>query len=330
MSCYHPIFGIRTGLINPDTGKERIRIVDPYTCSQAPKDRQLQLPCGRCVGCRLDKSREWANRGMLELKYHDSAYFCTFTYDDAHVPVGYAVDPLTGEAFPAQTLVPRDFTLLMKRIRRRFESDTIRFLGCGEYGRESMRPHYHAILYGLHLNDLEFYKQNFQGDVYYNSPSLSSCWCDSNGVDIGYVVVAPVTWETIAYVARYNVKKRHNFSADEYRKLGMEPEFVRMSRRPGLGRQYFDDHEDEIFKYEFINLSTEKKGLKFRPPKYFERLYEERHPHALDALKKTRQEIGEASFNTKMAQTSLNGSELLSLAETVKEKQIKSLRRNKV
>lgn len=91
-----------------------------YRGKDYPIDMLIKIPCGKCVGCRLEYSRQWANRCMLELQYHDSAYFCTFTYDDDHVPRTYYPDPETGEAFPAMTLQKRDFQLLMKRIRKHF------------------------------------------------------------------------------------------------------------------------------------------------------------------------------------------------------------------
>ena len=137
----------------------------------------LQVPCGQCIGCRIDRSRQWANRCMLELQYHDSAYFVTLTYDDLHVPKAYYPDPDTGEAHQSLTLCKRDFQLWMKRLRKRFSDDKIRFFACGEYGGSTHRPHYHAIVFGLHLDDLVKYKTVQEGDgyyTYYNSDSLQS------------------------------------------------------------------------------------------------------------------------------------------------------------
>ena len=86
----------------------------------------IEIPCGKCSGCRLQRSREWANRCMLELEYHMSSYFVTLTYDDAHVPIHYYSDPETGEALPSMSLVKRDFQLFMKRLRKKF-GEGIRF-----------------------------------------------------------------------------------------------------------------------------------------------------------------------------------------------------------
>ena len=156
MPCYHPIYAVRIG--TKENGKAEMKMLG-YTPDDRetyvewhnhryPRSALVPLPCGQCIGCRIDYSRQWANRCLLELKYHDSAWFCTFTYDDDHVPRTYYPDPETGEAIPALTLQKRDFQLLMKRIRKKFENDKIRFFMSGEYGSQTFRPHYHAILIG--------------------------------------------------------------------------------------------------------------------------------------------------------------------------------------
>lgn len=330
MSCYHPVDAWIVGK-DPQTGKNILSFSDPSPeFMEKHPELHIQVPCGKCIGCRLDYSHQWANRCMLELQYHDSAWFCTFTYDDFHVPITYHVDSETGEAFPGMSLRKRDWQLLMKRIRKNFPDDKIRFMACGEYGDHTFRPHYHAILFGLHLSDLVLYRQNFEGDSYYNSDSLSRCWLDNDGNPIGYVVVAPVTWKTCAYVARYTMKKAKTAKTvgqDVYQSLGLEPEFILMSRKPGIGRMYYEDHKDDLFKYEYINLSTADKGLKFRPPKYFERVYQEEYPGALDDRKKQRIQTAKETEILKDKQSSLDRYDRLALAERVKAGQIKSLRR---
>ena len=97
MACYHPLMGIPKG-IDPKSGKMQY-LIKPY-----PKDYVedkympgiIQVPCGKCIGCRLEYSRQWANRCMLELQYCDSAYFVTLTYNDWHVPRFGYVDEKTG------------------------------------------------------------------------------------------------------------------------------------------------------------------------------------------------------------------------------------------
>ncbi len=333
MACYHPLLAVEVG--RTPEGKKDIKFLG-YT----PKDtdafilyggrfydrsKLLQIPCGQCIGCRLEYSRQWANRCMLELQYHDSAYFATFTYDDDHVPRTSYGDPETGEAIPALTLDKRDFQLLMKRIRKRFPNDKIRFFMSGEYGSKTYRPHYHAILFGLHLSDLTVYKTVKEGGMYYtyyNSPSLQACWPK------GYVVVGEVTWESCAYTARYVMKKLKGAEAKFYEVHNIVPEFTLMSRRPGIARQYFDDHP-ELYNQPNpeIIISTEKGGKKFRPPKYFERLFENENPELAEEYREFRKVMAANAERSRLSRTSLSSQEYRRVQEGNAESRLKSLRR---
>ena len=169
MPCYHPLLGYPAG-VSRETGKMQYHIVpasDPRVTDPYWKDQLIQIPCGKCIGCRLEYSRQWANRCMLELQYHDSAYFVTLTYNEEHVPR----TGLHGE----MSLRKRDFQLFMKRLRKKYSDDRIRFYAAGEYGTTTQRPHYHAILFGLHLDDLQVYKSK-DSFKYFTSPGLQRVW----------------------------------------------------------------------------------------------------------------------------------------------------------
>lgn len=332
MSCYHPLYAVRIG--TKSNGKADLKMLsyrpddrDSYIYwhdHRYPRDALVPLPCGQCIGCRIDYSRQWANRCMLELEYHDSAWFCTFTYDDDHVPRSFYPDPDTGEAIPALTLKKRDFQLLMKRIRKKFESDKIRFFMSGEYGSETFRPHYHAILFGLHLDDLVPYKTVKEGSeyyTYYNSPSLQECWPN------GFVVVGEVTWESCAYTARYVMKKLKGKEAKFYAEHNIEPEFTLMSRRPGIAREYYDTHPD-IYDFDYINISTPKGGRKFRPPRYYDKLFDIDQPEKSAELKEARKKLAIQAQQAKLQNTSLDSYELLQVQEDKQKNRLKSLRRS--
>lgn len=333
MACYSPLKAWVDG--TTENGKKRLRFA-PKRDRPIELQEQLEIPCGQCVGCRLEYSRQWANRCMLELEYHDSAYFVTLTYDDAHVPRSHyfqkdEIDPLTGEytgtICPSLTLQKRDFQLFMKRLRKKFSNDKIRYFACGEYGGDTMRPHYHAIIYGLHLDDLKVYKKSPQGHIYYNSKSFQSCWSDDDGKPIGYAVLANVTWETCAYTARYIMKKLKGPAAEFYNNFGLQPEFTLMSRKPGIARQYFDDHPD-LYEFDFINIKTEKGGRKFKPPRYYDNLYDLEHPNELAEIKEIRKKLAKEAQKAKLENTSLTAEELLRVEERAKQEKITTLRRN--
>lgn len=340
MACYHPLKGFAVG--NTDSGKvkykitsydvDHVELVNGNWIPVSYTDRGMQaeavvrsfieIPCGKCIGCRLEYSRQWANRCMLELQYHDSAYFVTLTYDDFNIPVSYYPDPETGEAQKCYTLCKRDYQLWMKRLRKAFPDDKIRFFASGEYGSDTLRPHYHAIIFGLHLDDLTVYKQQ-RGYTYYNSPSLQRTWTN------GYAVVGAVTWETAAYVARYVMKKATGFLEREYELLNIEPEFSLMSRKPGIARQYFDDHPD-LYDYEYINVSTPDGGRKFRPPRYYDKLFDVVDPDRMSEIKDVRKAKAIANTNARLDRTSLSYLEQLEVDELAAKDRLKKLRRSDV
>lgn len=360
MPCYHPLKGFVIGTTRD--GKKRLKVTNyevsyvyqdspdgAFYCA-GPSDSYghfrfvrdfIELPCGHCVGCRLERSRQWANRCLMELEYHDSAYFVTLTYNDDYVPRSYYADPATGEAQPSLTLCKRDFQLFMKRLRKAFPEDKIRFFACGEYGPTTFRPHYHAILFGLHLNDLVPFGQSTQGFQYYTSQSLQNVWSErvaptregsvtplthSLWSPIGHVLVANVTWETCAYTARYVMKKLNGPEGQFYTDFNIEPPFSLMSRKPGIARQWYDDHPD-MYDYEYISVKTPTGGRKFRPPKYFDKLFDFDDPEKSAEIKAIRQKMAEESKKAKLAKTSLSYLEMLQVEEDTKLNSIKKLQR---
>lgn len=313
MACYHPLKAFSVGLHPSGKTKYKIRGQDTVFVTSddgIPVYEHTPIPCGKCIGCRLEYSRQWANRCMLELDYHKSSYFVTLTYDDLHLPDNDIVNIETGEIVqsPVHTLVKRDLQLFMKRLRKNTGQE-IRYFACGEYGDETHRPHYHLIIFGLELTDLKIYKQNFRGELYYNSPTLSKCW------NKGFAVVADVTWDTCAYVARYVTKKLTGKKSDIYADFNLQPPFVLMSRKPGIAKQYFDDNFDKIYRYDRINLSLPSGGKSFKPPKYYDRLYDIDFPDDMKSIKESRQFVASELQQRKIDEMGLPLDEILYIEE---------------
>lgn len=357
MSCYRPLIGVPD--YNPITGKpyktkngkNRLRILkmDSKDDPRAFGPDVVQIPCGNCIGCRLDYSRQWANRCMLELGYHESAYFLTLTYNDGNLPTHWYVDESTGEASEVAYLDKRDWQLFMKRLRRALPNQKLRFFMAGEYGEQNMRPHFHAIVFGLKLDDLKFYKHLDKYD-YFTSEFVNSIWdynClpshDENSCKMAYdvvsckwssnplltrglVIIGEVNWDTCAYTARYVMSKMKGPSAEFYPSHGLTPPFTLMSRKPGIGAQYFEDHP-ELYDYAYINVSTPQGGKKFPPPKYFDRLLDKIDPERLASLKAQRQQLASEYTKLKLQQTDLSYLDFLEVQEESHEDRIKSLER---
>lgn len=325
--CKHPLKGFPIG-IWPDSGKPKYKIVSYNTdFVRFDGDRWhalqgvpfgdyvsdfIEIPCGQCIECRLQYARDWANRCMLEAQYHDENWFLTLTYDDDHLPDRHElVNCETGEIVPSPivSLDKDELSAFMKRLRKN-TGQKIRFFGCGEYGDETHRPHYHVIIFGLHLNDLKIYKTNFRGEILYNSPIIDKAWQQR-----GHAVLAECSWDTCCYVARYVTKKLKGKSSEIYEDLGIYPPFVRMSRDPGIARYYYDDNKDKIYDYDKILLSTSVGGRSFKPPRYYDKLYDVEYPSDMAAIKLNRQFVAEKVKTNKLKRTDLSYLEMLAIEE---------------
>lgn len=248
MSCYHPLIAVPAGV--DQDGKKHMRIVHPkgrfelLDFKKFVPDGTL-VPCGKCIGCRLDYSRRWADRMMMELCDNPKAMFLTLTYDDLEVPVTYD---------GVLTLCKRDLQLFMKRLRKNYPDIKFRYFASGEYGDVTHRPHYHMILYGISLDDFtikQIIGYNNLKQPYFSVPSLLKIWSK------GHILCTDVSYETCAYVARYVSKKAQvHYDPSDY---GAQPEFSLMSRRPGIGMKYLESHPD-LFDSEYINLPNGRKA----------------------------------------------------------------------
>lgn len=145
--------------------------------------RVFEVPCGKCMACRISKTAEWTKR-LMDEKEGKPACFITLTYDDPHLP--------------PSGLVKEDLTNFIKRLRRRLEPKTVKYYACGEYGDTTARPHYHIIVIGWEppLHDLIKIRNNLV-----TSRMLNDTW------GMGYTSVGTVTKESAQYVAGYVRKK---------------------------------------------------------------------------------------------------------------------------
>ena len=285
------------------------------------------LPCGRCTECRIRKVKEWSVRCVAEKKTSESAWFVTLTYNDEHL----RFQTVDGVNYPV--LVKEDCQKFFKRLRKSLfgsKKGNIRYFLSGEYGEKTLRPHYHAIIYNLHFDDLKIYKVCGK-TVYYTSEWLSNIW------GLGYVVIGQCNDKTTTYTCAYTMKKVGFLASPElslekifdlaplgpsyellkaYIGAGVLPRpFALMSRRKAIGREYFDTHTDEVLNgLPSFNVSKVT---------YFDNLVKKTDEDAFEVLKDTRSSIAEASRRKIEA--------LLSLPEELrmlhKEKSEKSERR---
>jgi len=250
MPCYHPL---RAKLLTGAGGNS-------ISFSSNSHGKPLSLPCGRCIGCRLERARQWAVRITHESKIAEENCFVTLTYDDAHLPKD-------------GSLSVDDCQRFLKRLRKSLYPKKVRFFLCGEYGEKLGRPHYHAILFGYDPTDKIPLKTSREHTLY-ESPSLSQIWGK------GSVILGAVTFDSAAYVANYATKKiTGKPAAAHYR--GLRPEFLLMSRRPGIGRRWFDSFCSDVFPSDEVI----SRGAACRPPRYYDNLYAQSNPVDAERIK---------------------------------------------
>lgn len=251
----------------------------------------VEIPCGKCLECRLAYARQWADRCMLEASLYDQNCFLTLTYDDINVPKCDGYDNISGEVNKYHTLRKEDLQLFIKRLRdhiSRKEDIKIRYFAAGEYGEQTCRPHYHLIIFGWIPSDLKLLSMSNLGYALYTSPFINEIWPYGNNV------VADCTWETCNYVARYQVKKLNGTLTDEQRKTsGIEKEFVLMSRRPGIGLDWFTSHNISYAAFSENYLKGEKGSIRIGSNRYFDNKLEEVDKTAYDEIKAVRKHFME-------------------------------------
>lgn len=288
MTCFRPLQAVRVDHLvsgNP------IRIIDSTAALQLRSQAHpglLQLPCGKCVGCKLAYSRSWAVRCTHESQTHEYNSFITLTYNDYY-------NDRNG-----RSLTYRDFQLFIKRLRKAldesysdyaFLSDSdsnLRFYMCGEYGSKTFRPHFHALFFNLEFSDQKLHSVR-NGFKFYTSETLASFWTDPvTGDSLGHSGVGSVSIESAGYVSRYCVKKAlgdpvvyFDHDTGEF----LHPEFTQMSRKPGIAFEWFKKYSKSVYPEDKVVMH---KGLICKPPRYYDSQLEKVDPALFEAIKLSR------------------------------------------
>jgi len=297
MPCYHPLSAFQCA-----DGS-----IVFYESKRHDTVKSLSLLCGQCVGCRLERSRQWAIRCMHEAQMHTQNCFITLTYDDAHLPSD-------------RSLHYRDFQLFIKRLRKRYPGRRIRYYMAGEYGENFGRPHWHACIFGLDFDDKKLWKRTSANSLLYRSENLELLW------PFGYSSIGDVTFESAAYVARYIMKKvTGKNAAEHYQEIDPDtgeitnrtPEFTKMSLKPGIGYEWYKQYTSDVYPHDYVVV----RGKKVKPPKYYDKKYKIDNPYEFDELLYIR----EKSAKLNHADNTL---ERLAVKEQVVKAKLQKLKRN--
>ncbi|AYP28675.1 MAG: putative replication initiation protein [Microviridae sp.] len=219
---------------------------------------ERQLDCGVCIECRVRKSREWAIRCYHEQKMHRENSWLTLSYESNPV-----------------TLRREDIRVFVKSLRN--AGYRFRYFGCGEYGEQTLRPHYHLCIFGLNFPDRYAWKNN-HGNILYRSQTLEKYWLHGNSW------IGEITDQSAKYTAGYTYKKLNGKARDEldpdtglkpYERITVDgeivdviPEQLFVSNRPGIGHDWFMNYYQEVYPANHVVMN----GREYPPPKYYDKL----------------------------------------------------------
>lgn len=226
--------------------------------SQKSSNDQLKIkvPCGQCIGCRMNRAENWTARMMHEAQLHEHNSFITLTYNDDNLPCNGSLEP-------------DDVTKFFKRLRKHLNGKEIKYYYCGEYGDDFSRPHYHIALFGYDFSPDRIPHRETASGLVYRSPTLEKLW------PYGFSEIGTLEYDSARYVASYVQKKVNGKKKEEhYQKLNeygefiqIHPEYARMSRRPAIGLRWIEKYVDDIYNYDVCVVGEKK----LRPPPYYDK-----------------------------------------------------------
>jgi hypothetical protein len=326
MPCYHPLDAwIHPTEKSTNGGKKLIFSYNPKICNGPTPD--LQVPCGRCVGCRLGKSREWAVRCMHEASLYWNNCWLTLTLNDEYKNT-------RENPYSVQRGQKSEITRFLKRLRKKYGVG-IRYFYCAEYGETCFfcnksenqchsdgcghyypwrgRPHYHVCIFNHDFNDKKLFKM-INGLPHYTSEELDKLWTDpETGLYMGWATISDLTPDSAAYTARYSLKKITGDLAEEddpvtgikhYQRItsdgeiiDLEPEYNNMSRGSsklgtgGIGKGWLDDFSKEVLDNDAVLF----KSMRIKPPRYYDDKLALIDPFTIDENKQKRVDKAENS-----------------------------------
>ena len=279
MPCYKPLVVYRARQPNK-SGKHGV----VFKREDGLLGSQFQIPCSQCIGCRLERSRQWAIRCVHETQSHEFNSFITLTYSDENLPFG-------------GTLVKNHFQKFIKRLRGKihydYQDETLQYFMCGEYGDYFDRPHYHACLFGWDFPDKTLWSTRDQIPLY-TSELLQSLWPH------GHSTTGEVNFETAAYTARYCLKKITGKTADDHytrycpitnASHEIEPEYATMSLHKPIGKTWFNEFNTDVYPSDEVII----RGRQMQPPIYYDRLHELHDSKAMATIKSKRRRAAQSN-----------------------------------
>lgn len=248
----------------------------------------FQLPCGKCLSCRLENARQTAIRCVHEAQMYPDNSFITLTYDDQNLKSpklnysdfqnfmkklrDYRFNGLLERLYPGVTQeYQRElFRQLPKESRKTHLSDIATpFLGVGEYGDQGKRPHFHALLFNWRPDDGVLKYTNERGDKIYSSDTLSKIW------GMGFTELGSITFESAGYCARYASKKLVHGKDGSHQ---YDP-ISKRSTKHAIGKKFVEKFYKDLFNYGECKIQkSDGSIITCGIPRYYEKWFQKNHP----------------------------------------------------
>lgn len=284
--------------------------------------RQINLPCGQCIGCRLQRANEWATRCMHEAQLHTENAFATLTYEKLNTPSLSHRDwqlfakrlrkALTSKRHANNIAISE--SLYYRRTRDQLESKTeptkgnpplqwagerkagekfsptpqFKFYMAGEYGTRTKRPHFHACLFGINFTDRKHHITTAAGKRLYTSETLNEIWGH------GFTTIGDVEYESAAYIARYICAKitgpnsemfYQHVDAETGEITQLTPEYNKMSLAEGIGKKWLEQYKTDVYPHGQVFT----RGKPNRAPRYYDKIYKNESPEDYAEMKTMRE-----------------------------------------
>lgn len=238
----------------------------------------MQLPCGNCLLCREEQARQQAVRIYHESLLYEESAFLTLTYNDQKLP-------------PHGGLQYEDLYKFWKRVKQqllRKHQIKLRYYAVGEYGDKTLRPHYHACIFG-HAFTADRILLRRLPTLLWTSPALELAW------GLGNVSVGSLNFRTARYTASYVTKKLR--SKQQYVRtdpttgelLPLEQPRAFMSRN--LGKQWWLENYDYVTAHDHVIID----GRRQKPPRAYDKWLQQRNEIPHQMLKEERKERSDKS-----------------------------------
>lgn len=270
MTCYKPLTAYQRPAypIYAGDNEEYLKKLNKLSFKYIPGWTKIQIPCGKCIGCKLQKAKEHSVRCALEASHWKNNCFITLTYSNN-------IKRKDGKpAYPEDNqLHKEDIQLFIKKLRKKYKGceewtnpntgkkeNPIRYFGCGEHGPKTNRVHWHFCIFNWKPKDLKPYKTEVKNGKPYElwtSKELQNLW------GYGFVIIGNMTEETANYIARYTTKK-----------IKEDDECLLMSRNPGIAKWNWEQDQEKMKEYGILTHNA--KGVtRSNLPKYFKKLWKD-------------------------------------------------------